>query len=68
LGTRREEGEGVQCRILSTVRRVGVWSAADQLTRLRFQSTSGEAVEPLTIWACEDVKCEAHYQMVSHNL
>jgi hypothetical protein len=25
-------------------------------------------VEPLTIWACEDVTCEAHYPMVSHNL
>jgi hypothetical protein len=25
-------------------------------------------VEPLTIWACEDVKCEAHHPMVSHNL
>ena len=25
-------------------------------------------VEPLTIWACHDVTCEAHYAMVSHNV
>jgi hypothetical protein len=25
-------------------------------------------VEPLTIWACQDAACEAHYPMVSHNL
>jgi hypothetical protein len=25
-------------------------------------------LEPLTIWACHDAQCEAHYPMVTHNL
>ena len=25
-------------------------------------------VEPATVWACQDLACEAHYSMVSRNV